>query len=272
MIPQRRFALSSSDTAPVTAPILLTGDIANNIGDAAHIGYLGLEVHTRETAPLNYDEIMSACEAHGVAIAAVVTGRLSAQGQVNLMDDRPYITDTAIKGMLGYLEMAVRLKTNIIVGWVRGKIPDGQKAEPYMERLAQNLRIVCKQAKEEGVKIFLEAINRYEANALNTARETLDFINAWEIPNSYVHLDTFHMNIEETDPIEAIRMCGKKLGYFHVSDNTRCYPGSGALDFGRYLSALDEIGYQGYISVECLPKPDGKTAAKRALDHLLQCN
>jgi sugar phosphate isomerase/epimerase len=79
------------------------------------------------------------------------------------------------------------------------------------------------------------------------------------------------MNISESNPVTAIRSCGERLGYFHVADNTRLYPGSGMLDFRSYFSALNEIGYKGFIAVECLPYPDGETAARKALEYLRQC-
>ena len=266
----RKYALSSADAAPNTAPILLKGDVSSNIIRAAALGYQGIEVHMRETARLEYDEIKKTSDDCGVAIAAVVTGRLYTQGRASLTDDRPYVTDSAMKGMRTYISIAAHLGSDIIIGWAKGKVPEGACRELYLERLAQNLETIGHQAKEQGVKVFLEVINRYETNIFTTAKETVEFIEAWGIPNSYVHLDTFHMNIDETDPLEAIRLCGKKLGYFHLADNTRCYPGSGTLNFGSYLSVLDEIGYDGYLSVECLPQPDGDTAAKMALEHLRQ--
>jgi sugar phosphate isomerase/epimerase len=268
---KRGYALSSAETAPNTAPILLRGDICANLRTAAELGYQGLEVHMREDAPLNYDEINQTAEESGVQLAAIVTGRLNTQGKVNLVDDRPYITDAAMKGLREYIRMAATLNTDLIVGWIKGLIPTGAAPGAYHARLAGNLGAICREAAEQGVRIFTEVINRYEVNIFTTAKETVDFLERWEIPNCYVHLDTFHMNIDETDPLEAIRICGKRLGYFHAADNTRLYPGSGTLNFKSYFSVLDEIGYEGFISVECLPCPDGRTAAQKALAHLKQC-
>ena len=267
---QRKFSVSSADSAPDSAPIVLRGGIINNLKTAARLGYQGLEVHTRETASLPYDEIADVCAEHKIAFSALVTGRLNTQGMVSLIDDRPYITDAAIQGLRQYIRMAERLRTNLIIGWVRGPIPAGAAPAPYMERLAQNLRIICEEAGERGVKVFVEVINRYEINTLTTTKELIEFLDTWAIPNCYVHLDTFHMNIEESDPFGAIRLCGNKLGYFHVADNTRSYPGSGVLDFKRYLEVLEEVGYDGYISVEVLPGSNGEETARKALAHLKQ--
>jgi sugar phosphate isomerase/epimerase len=266
-----KYALSSAETAPATAPILLRGDMCGNIKAAAELGYQGLEVHMREDTDLDYGKISQTMAEYDVKISAIVTGRLNTQGMVNLIDDRPYITGAAMKGMGEYIKIAAALKTDLIIGWVKGRIPDGAPSKDYLARLARNLGRICTEAAERGVKIFIEVINRYEVNIFTTAREAMDFLDTRGISNCYIHLDTFHMNIEETDPVGAVRFCGKRLGYFHVADNTRLYPGSGTLDFSAYVSVLREIGYGGFISVECLPYPDGQTAAKRAIEHLRRC-
>jgi sugar phosphate isomerase/epimerase len=266
-----RYALSSAGEAPVSAPIVLTGDIYARLKTAAELGYTGIEVHLREDEPLDTGRVKAAAAELGVRFSALVTGRLCTQGEVNLTDDRPYIVEAAVKGMRAYIDRAAELKTDLIIGWIKGRVPEGAGRSPYLDRLAVHLKALCAGAAERGVKVFVEVINRYETNIFTTAAETLDFIDSRDIPNCFVHLDTFHMNIEETNAVEAIRAAGKRLGYFHVADNTRCYPGSGTLDFVPILSALKGIGYKGFVSVECLPWPDGKTAAERAIDHLKTC-
>ncbi|MDR0376195.1 MAG: sugar phosphate isomerase/epimerase [Spirochaetaceae bacterium] len=266
-----RYALSSAGEAPASAPIVLTGDIYASLRTAAELGYAGIELHLREDDPLDLGRVKAAAAELGVRFSALATGRLCTQGGVNLIDDRPYIVEAALKGMRTYIEQAAALETDLIIGWIKGKVPDGAGRSPYMDRLAVHLKALCAEAAERGVKVFVEVINRYETNIFTTAAETLDFIDSRGILNCFVHLDTFHMNIEETDAIEAIRAAGKRLGYFHVADNTRRYPGSGTLDFIPVLSALKETGYRGFVSVECLPWPDGKTAAERAIGHLKSC-
>jgi len=266
-----KYAFSSAESAPNSSPILIKGDICANLRFARKIGYDGIEVHMREDTVLDYQVVAKTCEDTGILIAAVATGRLGAQGQVDLVSDQPYIIDAAMKGMLEYIKIATALKTDVIIGLIKGKIPNGADPKPYLARFARNLTQLCRHAADQGVRLYVEVINRYETNTLNTAREMLDFLNFWEIPNCYVHLDTYHMNIEETDPCEAIRLCKDRLGYFHVADNTRMYPGSGILDFKGYFSVLKEINYKGFVSVECLPIPDGETAVQKTLTHLRSC-
>ena len=96
----------------------------------------------------------------------------------------------------------------------------------------------------------LELVNRFETNLLNTVEQGLAYIRDTGSDNVFLHLDTFHMNIEETDPAQAIRLAGDRLGYFHVGESNRGYPGSGTIDFERIFDALVAVGYTDFITFE----------------------
>jgi len=239
-----------------------------NLVKAAELGYQAIEVHMRETTQLDIPMIRKTMEKTGVRICNIVTGRLNTEGRVNLIDDVPYIESAAMSGMKQYIDLASALDADIIIGWVKGNIPAGGSRSKYMERLANNLKELNNYARNRRVKINLEVINRYEVNIFTTCAEVVEFLDTYQLNNCFIHLDTFHMNIDEADPVEAIRLAGKRLGYFHLADNTRKYLGSGQLDFGKILTALAEINYQGYLSVECLPYPSGEEAAARSISFL----
>ena len=112
------------------------------------------------------------------------------------------------------------------------------------------LRRVAVDAKAAGVTLNLEIVNRFETNLLNTAAQGLAFIRETGMDNIYLHLDTFHMNIEEPDPAMAIRNAGDRLGYFHVGESHRGYLGTGTIDFPAIFEALVDIRYQDYITFE----------------------
>lgn len=102
----------------------------------------------------------------------------------------------------------------------------------------------------EGVVLGIEALNRFESDLTNTAAETLAIARATESGNIGVLLDTFHMNIEEKSPPQAIIAAGGGLVHFHVSDNDRGVPGSGHYDFKATAQALNQIGYDGWVTAE----------------------
>lgn len=263
-----KYSLSTADAAPTTAPILLTGDVAHNLKRAADMGYQAIEMHTRNDVELDVPEILSICAERKISISAIVTGRLNTEGKCSLISDIPYVAAAAEVGMLQYIDMAASLHTDLILGWIKGQIPPSGSRRTYMDRLALSLRRLSVRAEERGVRLHIEVINRYEANYLLTAREMVEFLDAYQLKNCFVHLDTFHMAIEESDPIEAIMCCRERLGYIHVADNTRHYPGSGTLDFMNILRTLKSINYTGFVSVECLPIPTGEIAAAQAIAYL----
>ena len=111
------------------------------------------------------------------------------------------------------------------------------------------IRDLCNQAKNVGIKIGLEPVNRYESNLINTASQALNFIKLTECNNLFVHLDSYHMNIEESSYHKSIAQCGEKLGYFHIGENHRGYLGSGHINFKEIFSTMKEINYDGPITV-----------------------
>ncbi|MGI6779068.1 MAG: TIM barrel protein [Acetivibrionales bacterium] len=259
-----RLALATANSAPSTAPIPLTGDICDNLRKANMLGYSAIEIHTRENASIDFHAISDECERLGMQISTVVTGRLHNEKGITLLDDDSLKMNTAMNGMKRYIDIAKKLNADIVVGWIKGVLPGNQKKEYYISRLAENIIELAQYALEKKVRIFIEALNRYECNFFNTGKEILDFIEKYSIPNTFIHLDTFHMNIEEEDIPEAIEFCSSKLGYIHFADSNRRYPGAGHLDFEEIIRTITDIKYRGFISVECLPQPTGEEAAELA--------
>lgn len=105
-------------------------------------------------------------------------------------------------------------------------------------------------AKVAGVGLVLEVVNRFETNLLNTTAQGLKFIEETGSDHVRLHLDTFHMNIEETNPAGAIRLAGNKIGYVHIGESNRGYLGNGVINFDLIFDALVEINYDGDVVFE----------------------
>ncbi len=105
-------------------------------------------------------------------------------------------------------------------------------------------------AEAAGVDLVLEVVNRFESNLLNTTAQALKFVKDTGSDHVRLHLDTFHMNIEEANPAAAIRLAGDKIGYFHVGESNRGYLGDGVIDFDQIFDALLDIDYQRDIVFE----------------------
>lgn len=109
---------------------------------------------------------------------------------------------------------------------------------------------LAEKAKASGITLGLETVNRYETNLLNTGDQALAMIDEIGADNITVHLDTYHMNIEEGNLARAIESCGARLGYIHIGESHRGYLGTGTVDFRTVFRTLAKIGYRGAITFE----------------------
>ncbi|RUW68426.1 MULTISPECIES: sugar phosphate isomerase/epimerase [unclassified Mesorhizobium] len=117
-------------------------------------------------------------------------------------------------------------------------------------RSAATLAKVAETAKAAGVTLNLEIVNRFESNLLNTAAQGLAFIKDTGSDNIFLHLDTFHMNVEEADAALAIRNAAGRIGYVHIGESHRGFLGTGSIDFAGIFDALTAIGYDDDLSFE----------------------
>jgi D-psicose/D-tagatose/L-ribulose 3-epimerase len=114
----------------------------------------------------------------------------------------------------------------------------------------ESVKRIADFALKKGVTLGLEVVNRYESNQLNTAAQALEMLDRIDAPNVVVHLDTYHMNIEEEDFMKPVLLCGKRLGYVHIGESHRGYLGTGTIDFQTFFKALAKIDYQGVVTFE----------------------
>jgi D-psicose/D-tagatose/L-ribulose 3-epimerase len=130
----------------------------------------------------------------------------------------------------------------------------GKYPRPVTEAGRANAVAVIKdlavEAAKHDVTLGLEICNRYETNVVNTAREALSLADAIGEDNVTIHLDTYHMNIEEDDFVRPVLEVGDRLGYVHIGENHRGYLGSGHIDFTGFFHALADVDYTGPITFE----------------------
>lgn len=116
---------------------------------------------------------------------------------------------------------------------------------------ATTLKELAARAADMGIVYSIEVVNRYETNIANTGAMAMDLLDEAGNPdNLTVHLDTYHMNIEESAMDHAIGICGDKLAYVHVGESHRGYLGTGSIDWGSFWQALAKHNYKGPITFE----------------------
>jgi D-psicose/D-tagatose/L-ribulose 3-epimerase len=175
---------------------------------------------------------------------------------------------TAMKYCRALIDQAALMGCPSLIGPVYSVVGKADAVAPLQRRkewalVVQNLKLLARHAEAKGVTICIEPLNRFETDFLNTCEQGLKLIAAINSPAVKLHLDSFHMNIEEKDLGAAIRKAGRQLGHFHACGSDRGTPGGDHTDWPEIASALRAIGYQGDVVIESFT-PDVKVIARAA--------
>lgn len=115
--------------------------------------------------------------------------------------------------------------------------------------VVESMGWLAKQANDAGLSVSLEVVNRYETNVVNTAAEMMRLIDDTGADIG-VHLDSYHMNIEENGFAEPVENVGDRLRYLHIGESHRGYLGTGTVDFDALFGAVRDVGYAGPVTFE----------------------
>jgi sugar phosphate isomerase/epimerase len=126
----------------------------------------------------------------------------------------------------------------------------GDKKEAVIQKAIPLLNTLSRFAKDYGVHILVEPLNRYNTPFCSSAKDAFVIANKVNHDNFGLLLDTFHMNIEEDSFEDTILKSHKLLRHMHLADNNRKMPGYAHIDFQSIMRSLFSIGYNGYASFE----------------------
>ena len=166
------------------------------------------------------------------------------------------------------LDQMVVLGCPSLIGPVYSVVGKADAVEPAKQKeewalVVENVRQLAKYAEARGRQICIEPLNRFETDFLNTCDKGLKLIKAVGSKAVKLHLDTFHMNIEEKHQGAAIRKAGKLLGHFHACGSDRGTPGNDHIDWKPIAAALKAVGYKGDVVIESFTT-DVKVIARAA--------
>jgi D-psicose/D-tagatose/L-ribulose 3-epimerase len=174
----------------------------------------------------------------------------------------------AVNYICRLVDIAVLLGSSGVAGPMYSATGRADAVEPRELRkqwatVVKHLRRICNYAAARGKKLYLEPLNRFETDFLNTVAQGLELIEAVGSPALQLHLDTFHLNIEEKSQAAAIRKAGKHLGHFHACGSDRGTPGGDHTDWKGIAAALKAAGYEGDVVIESFTQ-DVKVIARAA--------
>ena len=225
------------------------GTLAEKLSWLDGLGFDGIELaaSSLDLPPRELEEIFADSPVRAANIA----------GSATLLDPDPAERAAAKDLMRRRLELAATLgAVGVLTVPQFGSAPRLPDLSPYKtaaelerELFRQQLEELAPAARNAGVPIFLEPLNRYEQHLVNRLEQGVAF--AEQVEGVKIMADFFHMNIEEADIAASIRAAGPHIVHVHVADSQRLQPGKGHLDFRPGFAALKEAGYDGYLGIEC---------------------
>lgn len=221
---------------------------------------LNLSLEDREVL----SRIGDAIRENGLRLAAIGTGLIYRERGLSFTNPDSSKREKALGIVKELIRFASGQRAVVIIGMVRGESSDVAAVNLFCQSLVECDKI----ASECGVSIALEAINRYETPLLNTAADVAEVIRDSRLTATGILLDSFHMNIEERSLEETIRKYQKMIAHFHIADSDRWPPGHGHLRVEDQLTLLGELGYEGWVSAETLPRPNNEEAVKQTSSFL----
>lgn len=262
-------AVAGRDALP-SAFVVFRDDLCRCVDRAAALGYDGVELALLSADEVDIPRMKKRLSATGLEIPCISSGQVFAADHLYFTHPDSQVRDAAVKRIIEMIHLAAEFGARVNTGRVRGLIHEGETIEIAKQRYLSCLDRCADVAESSGVELIVEPVNRYEVNFINTCEEGLEIVK--QTGHSCVKLmpDLFHMNIEDASYREAFEMARCYISYVHVADSNRLAPGWGHTPFGEIFEILTDIGYNGYLTAEILPKPEPDRAAAQAANYLLR--
>jgi sugar phosphate isomerase/epimerase len=246
-------------------PFVYWLDLADACKKAQQFGFDAVEVFPPSPTAVDPARLRMLLNDHGLALAAVGTGAGWVMRRLTLTNPDVAARVQARDFIREIIDFAGPFHAPAIIGSMQGRSGDGIEHPTALGYLADALEVLGEHAKQYGVPLIYEPLNRYETNMANTLDAGVKLLRSLSTTNVVLLADLFHMNIEEINPADALRAAGKHVGHVHFVDSNRRAAGFGHIDFAPIAQAIHELGYDGYASAEALPIPNSDTAAEQTI-------
>lgn len=258
------FPLSLQLTLPENYPN--SSDFSSALAALEQYSFAGVELNIIEPANIDTGELESYLQSYNLRLTMFATGVTAKASGLSLADEFEEKRALAIEKCLGFIEFAREFEAGIIIGFLKGgTVADKSKARRLF---SESLKSIAPRAEACRVPVLVEATNRYESSVANALDDTVELLA--DIQSRYLRIlpDTFHMNIEESNMFAVLKKYTPYYDSLHLSDNNRFFPGRGAIDFGRIISFLKEINYQGGVGIEGNIKTDVTADIHATMEYL----
>lgn len=217
---------------------------------AAGMGYQALELPLENVGDWNPGRTREVLD--GLGLGAIVVG---AMGPGRSLLARAGDVAGTQDYLRSCIDAADTLASDVVAGpfyaptGVTWRMTPDERTEVVRE-LRENLRPVAEEAASRGIALAIEPLNRYETSVLNTVEQSLDALEPLLGAGVGLALDTYHLNIEEKRPADAVRAAGSSIAHVQVCGSDRGAVGDDHTDWPEMLRALDDAGYRGPLGLE----------------------
>lgn len=229
----------------------------------AGFDYRRIVLPPMDARSIDVDALRDACDQRG--LTAIPMAGQSPEADVSSVD--PWVREAGARALRDAIELAARLGSDRLGGVPYGLFGRAEHAAPRdaWRRSAAAVGLAAEEAFERGITMTLEVLNRYETAMVNTAEQAMAYVEESGSEHLAIHLDTFHMAIEEADTAEAIRMALPRLAYIELGQSGRGLLSRGSVDIAGVVRGALDAGYSGRWGVEAFSASLLPSAAQSAL-------
>jgi sugar phosphate isomerase/epimerase len=246
-------------------PFIFWDDLEAGCRTALALGFDGVEVFPPDASAIEHSDLHHLLDENALHLAAVGTGAGWVKHKLTLTSGDPVVRQEAKEFVRSIVRVAGSLGAPAIIGSMQGRWGGDVTRELALDYLTEALRELADAAGSYGVPLLFEPLNRYETNVVNTIDDGVLLVQKVAADNLKLLADLFHMNIEERNLTLAIHAGTDHIGHVHFVDSNRRAAGWGHIYLRGIADALEQIGYNGFVSAEALPFPTPEEAAARTM-------
>lgn len=246
-------------------PFVYWDDLAAACRAARDLGFDAVEIFPPGPDAIDAGTLRALLAETGLSLAAMGTGAGWVRRRLSLTAPETAIREQAVEFVRSIVDAAGPFGAPAIIGSMQGRWGEGVGRESATAWLSAALDALGEHARQYGVPLIYEPLNRYETNLVNTVADGVKLLQSLTSDNVRLLADLFHMNIEEANIAAALHVGAGYIGHVHFVDSNRRPAGCGHLDYAPIAAALREIGYRHYLSAEALPYPNSHEAAQQTI-------
>lgn len=215
------------------------------------MGFDILEISCENPQLIDVQEVKTVLHTNG--LDGIICGAFGPDR--NICSDDPMLVENAKTYIRWLVDAAAQVGSAVVCGPMYSSVGKAHLEEESPRQAEWDLAVLgiremAEYAQQHGIKLALEPLNRFETDMINIVAQGLEFIREVGMDNVGLHLDTFHMHLEEKNSADAIRSAGKRIFHFHACENDRGVPGTGQVHWGQVAAALKEVNYDGAVVIE----------------------